>query len=330
MKAVVIKGAGDIAVVDGDQQALQEGQVRVAVQRVGLCGTDFSLAQGQLGLNTFPVTPGHEVVGVVRESRSPHWAEGDPVALDPLLNCGSCEACRSGHPQWCNQVGVIGVVQEGGLQEELVLGAQHWVRIPDAVSLRDAVLLEPTHVVSTVLSTVNWESIGDLLILGTGALGLLLIRVLTYLAPHTTVWAYDPVPERLDRAVQASARRWSPQGAPAVDVVIDGVGAAASADMAAQAIRPGGHIVVYGVPKPDTAVTTAALLFRKNVQVTYSRLYSHDFSQAVAWIESGWVQASAVVSDELTLDQVPPFLREKRWLLPQRWGKAVVVVREEG
>ena len=328
MRALVIDGARDVRVTDVPRQPIAEGDVRVRISRVGLCGTDYALAQGQLGLNAFPVIPGHEVVGVVEESRSMALSVGDRVALDPLLNCGSCWACHTNHPQWCTHVGVIGVVRSGGLQEELVLPAPHWIRIPPSVELSDAVLLEPAHVVDTIISGVDIPSIRRVLVIGTGALGLLLIKVLRHIASELSVWAYDTVSQRLDRAVQEQAEPWSSDSSNSVDLVIDGVGSPESAVLTAQAVRPGGRILIYGVPKPGSSVSTADVLFRKNVQVNYSRLYSHDFAAALRWIESGWITANDMVSDTLTLEDAVGFLRDARWQSPDRWGKTVVALDE--
>ena len=327
MRSLQISGAHQVNIVEVDvPQDMTAGRVRVRVSRVGLCGTDFALAQGTLGLNTLPVIPGHEVAGVVVESRDGNFSPGDHVVLDPLLNCGNCWACRQNRPQWCDNVGVVGVVRDGGLQEELVLPGSQWIPVPTHLAPDDMVLIEPTHVIDTVLEISPVAEARSVLVIGTGTLGLMLIIILNYLYPNLTVWAYDTVPERLARVQQLNAMPWTETHNLAVDLVIDGVGMPTSLAMAGSAVRPGGDVVIYGVPKPGNVFTTLDELFRKNVHIRFSRLYSHDFSKAVKWVEDGLINSRAVVSERLNLQAGADFLREEKWSAPSRWGKTIVIL----
>ncbi len=111
-------------------------------------------------------------------------------------------------------------------------------------------------------------------------------------------------------------------------MVVDGVGASATLALAADAVRAGGHLIVYGVPKADTLLPPPTGLFRKNVRMTFSRLYPHDFSQALALIADGVITPQDVVSDRLGLEEAAEFLRERRWEAPGRWGKTLIRMRE--
>ena len=326
MRALQITTANQVTVVDVPGQPINDNDVRVRIDAIGLCGTDFALTTGTLGLNVWPIIPGHEVVGMVTESRSEQFQVGDPVALDPLISCGTCPACRQGHPQWCAQVGVIGVVRHGGAREELVLAAHHWVRLPAAMPIEAAVLVEPVHVVETVFQAVGPEFPTHALMIGSGALGLIILQVIQKRWPKCMVSVHDTVAQRLTHALKLGAIPWQLGTTDSVDLVIDGVGAESSLTMAAQAIRPGGHIVVYGVPKPGRTIPQADLLFRKNVRLTFSRLYTHQFDQAIAWLTSGLVTPQNIISDRLTLEQAATFLGEHGWNRPERWGKTIITM----
>lgn len=326
MRALQITGVSQVAIVDVPAEPMRDNSVRVRIEAVGLCGTDFALTSGTLGLNVLPIIPGHEVVGVVAESRSRQFQIGDRVALDPLVSCGTCPACHQGQPQWCAQVGVMGVAHHGGAREEMVLPAQHWVRLPTGMATETAVLVEPVHVVETVFRAVGPEPPARVLVIGSGALGLMILQVIQTRWPQTSVSVYDTVAEHLTHAIALGAGTWDPGTRDPVDLVIEGVGADASLNMAAQAVRPGGHLVVYGVPKPGQTIPSAALLFRKNVRLTFSRLYTHQFDGAIAWLSRGLVTPQQIVSDRLTLEQAATFLRENRWTRPERWGKTVIMI----
>ena len=329
MKCLQIQGINQVSVVDLPPEPIGEDMIRVAVRHVGLCGTDFALTEGTLGLNVWPVIPGHEVIGTVVESHSARFGVGDRVVLDPLISCGICHACRIGRPQWCEHVGVIGVVQDGGLREEMVLSDRQWVPWPRELPLNAGVLTEPLHVIETIFDLLGPERPPRILVIGTGALGLMLLHVLAHYWPATDLCVYDVVEDRLNRAVAIGANPWHPHSNESVDVVIDGVGTDESFEMAASSVANGGHLVVYGVPKPGCRIPRADWLFRKNVRVSFSRLYTHEFRHSAQWLADGVVPAVGIVSDNLSLEEAAVFLREQRWKSPARWGKAVVTLNPD-
>lgn len=331
MRGLQITEAKHVSLVELPKESIGDDMVRVQVRFVGLCGTDFALANGTLGLNVFPVVPGHEVAGIVSESTSPDFQPGDPVVLDPLISCGDCEACRIGRPQWCTQVGVIGVVRDGGAREELVLPAKQWVHWPKDVPLEvGAVLVEPIHVVHAVLEAAGARRPNRVLVIGTGALGLMVVQSLNYQWPGVEISVYDTVEQHVEHAEGFGAARLMDTDRGTFDLVIDGVGSTASLDLASMAVRQGGRLVVYGVPKAGVNIPNADVLFRKNIHVVLSRLYSHDFSRAVQWAAEGVITPHDVVSDWLSLPEAAAFLQEEHWKRPERWGKTLVRVVDNG
>ncbi len=326
MRSLQISGRNQVAIVEIAPEAMEAGMVRVRVEAVGLCGTDFALTTGTLGLNVLPIIPGHEVVGMVIESGDASLVVGDRVVLDPVFSCKDCWACDHGKPQWCSQVGVIGVVRPGGAREELVLPATQWIRLPSETPVEAAVLVEPAHVVETIIEAIGSDRPERILVIGSGALGLMTISVIKHLWPDTHVCVYDTATEQMLQAQTRGAKPWTPHESDPVDLVIDGVGIPASFDMGTEAVRPGGHIVVYGVPKPGASLPQPNVLFRKNVRLTFSRLYTHRFDQAVAWVTQGVVSPQEVVSNRLTLEDAATFLGGNLWKDPQRWGKTLVIL----
>ncbi len=328
MQALQVLSAAHVVLTERSSAPLAPHEVRVRIQRVGLCGTDFALVQGTLGINQYPVVPGHEVLGVVSASEVPGLTPGTRVALDPLMSCGRCWACQSNHPQWCSSVGVIGVIADGGLQEEVVYSAQQWVSLPDTRSLNDWALIEPVHVACTALNAIAWQGVDRVLVLGSGALGLIILQILHALRPDVAVWVYDTVPERMKRACDLHAKPWSVEEDLTPDLVIDGVGSSGSLTMASQVVRPGGQVVVYGVPKANDPFDAMKTFFLKNVRIAFSRLYTHDFGQATQLIADGAVTAQTTVSECLTMPQAVRFLQEGQWASKDRWGKVLVAVSD--
>src|SRR3954449_938733 len=152
MRAVVLSGPGDCAVTDVPVPVAEPGEVVVDVERVGVCGTDVELFTGELsylqtGHSTYPLRPGHEWCGRVREvgdGVDPAWL-GRRVMGDTMLGCRTCRRCRRGHQHVCayrQEVGVRGG-RHGALAEQVAVPAWSLHPLPDEVDAVLGALVEP-------------------------------------------------------------------------------------------------------------------------------------------------------------------------------------------
>ena len=105
------------------------GEVRIRVRATGVCGTDVHLHHGEFG-HIYPLVPGHEVVGEVDvagagagDSSGSGLAAGDLVAVDNMVSCGTCAMCRQARPAFCASLRAMGVFEDGGFAEYLVVPA---------------------------------------------------------------------------------------------------------------------------------------------------------------------------------------------------------------
>ncbi|NOY97614.1 MAG: zinc-dependent alcohol dehydrogenase family protein [Chloroflexi bacterium] len=113
------------------------GQVRIKINVCGVCHTDLHTAEGDIKPPALPVTPGHQVVGVIdavgeggRES-----ALGTRVGVPWLYEaCGQCEFCRRGEENLCSQARFTGFHVDGGYAEYMLAEARYALPIPDAIS----------------------------------------------------------------------------------------------------------------------------------------------------------------------------------------------------
>src|SRR5919202_2178512 len=115
---------------------IQEDEVLVQVEVVGLCGSDIHIVEKGASPTPFkPITLGHEPSGVVARmgSRVEGWEEGDRVTVDPVLFCGSCRNCITGHTEICLNRKLIGIQEEGALAEYVAIPAKNLVRLPESV-----------------------------------------------------------------------------------------------------------------------------------------------------------------------------------------------------
>src|SRR5271170_2462186 len=100
MKAVVLRGPGEITIEDRPEPGLVEGQVLLKVNMIGLCGSDLNSYRGKNPMVSFPRIPGHEISATVVE-RAADFKPGDQVTLSPYTSCGQCAACKRGRPNAC-------------------------------------------------------------------------------------------------------------------------------------------------------------------------------------------------------------------------------------
>jgi threonine dehydrogenase-like Zn-dependent dehydrogenase len=148
MKALMIEQEGRTRFHDVSAPAMGPEDVRVAVRHVGLCGSDLNTFRGLNPLVKLPRIPGHEIGGEIVEagaSASPQFSPGRRVIVMPYTNCGQCASCRKGRTNACRYNRTLGVQQDGGLAEEIVLPANKLI-CNDTLAPQHLALVEPLSV----------------------------------------------------------------------------------------------------------------------------------------------------------------------------------------
>lgn len=118
-----------------------DGEVRIDVAACGVCGADAGTVADPSPAGGFPVTPGHEVAGVIAETgRGVHgWQVGDHVAVGWFGgSCGLCTACRAGDVVHCPQRRIPGLSYPGGWSSTITVPASALVLIPEGLSMMQA------------------------------------------------------------------------------------------------------------------------------------------------------------------------------------------------
>jgi uncharacterized zinc-type alcohol dehydrogenase-like protein len=126
-------------------------EVLFDIAYAGICHSDIHTARGEWGPARYPLVPGHEIAGIVREvgSEVTKFAVGDRVGVGCFVDsCGECEQCRAGHEQFCdgpggtiwtyNAVGRDGVPTAGGYSTCFTVEQDYLCRIPDSIDLANA------------------------------------------------------------------------------------------------------------------------------------------------------------------------------------------------
>jgi threonine dehydrogenase-like Zn-dependent dehydrogenase len=304
---------------------LASGQVLVAPEAVGICGSDYHFFTGHLseeaGGNQFPRVQGHEVGAVIRALGSDCRADlsvGQRVALLPIHACGHCYPCSVDRPNACVNFQLIGIHLDGGLQQLLSIGqAQVFPVHTDDGAI--AALVEP---VSIAVRAVRRGAIAAgerVVVLGAGPIGQCLCLVARELGAQ--VLAIDVQPERLEQAaalgaetlpwtdgdrVVTAARAWGGETGPPVAVDATGVPSAVRAmvDMVASA----GRAVQVGMSTHEVALRIGSLTEKEIDLRGVCCCTRDDFAEAVAVVERNPEAVGRLVSHEFALAEAPKAL----------------------
>src|SRR5438874_4053766 len=132
MKAMILRGTGDVALGDVERPSPARDEVLVHMTHSGICGTDRKIFDGAIPVH-HPLIMGHEMAGEIVEGAADGVRRGARVVVDPCLYCGACFYCRAGLTNLCPQGGLIGRDTDGGFAEYIMAPRSHVFPLPDAI-----------------------------------------------------------------------------------------------------------------------------------------------------------------------------------------------------
>ncbi|MBI2708488.1 MAG: zinc-binding dehydrogenase [Actinobacteria bacterium] len=246
----------------------------------GICGSDLATLDGHSSryfepIVSFPFTPGHEVVGELDD--------GTRAVLIPVLSCEArgvepmCPQCREGRINRCERI-AFGHLEPGlqtgfcettggGWGTRLIAHDSQLVPVPEGLGDEAAVVVEPTACAVHAARVVLERDPVAVAVVGSGALGLLLVAALRYLGSGATIVATAKHPDQRRRVTELGADRvvepgalervtrsvtgsWLVGGRPTggFPVVADCVGSADSITQSLAVAAPGAEVVLVGMP----------------------------------------------------------------------------------
>lgn len=178
MKAAILKQPGKLEIREVRTPDCPAGGVLVKVKACGICSADAKMVtKGHRSLN-YPRILGHEVSGVIEQSRTNTFKEGDRIQIAPGLRCGKCSYCLKGMDNLCPNRKILGFTYNGGFGEYIAMPIEGPVVgslniIPEKISDADATLAEPLACCINAQNKINITKNDMVLIIGAGPLGLL-------------------------------------------------------------------------------------------------------------------------------------------------------------
>ena len=324
MDVARLHGPGDMRIAREPDPVPDAGEVLIRVTSVGLCGSDLHwFEDGRVGTTELavPLVLGHEACGVVLTGPQ----AGTRVALDPAAPCGACATCRDRLEWLCPQGRFAGHAPvDGALQEFMAWPADLLVALPDSIRDPDAALLEPLGVALHAVDLSGIVTGMRAAVLGCGPIGLLIVRALQA-AGVTDLIAHDPLAHRMVAAENSGGIPFDPStiaGLPGVDVAFEASGDGDALAAAIRVTRPGGRVVLVGIPADDQTTLPASAVRRKELTfVVCRRMTPTDLTRAVGLVNSNHVSLDGLVTDVFELRDAPAAFAA----LARRRGLKVVV-----
>jgi 2-desacetyl-2-hydroxyethyl bacteriochlorophyllide A dehydrogenase len=295
-------------------------EVLVKVHRMGLCGTDYHAYRGDQPYFTYPRLLGHELgVEVLATGKNVQQvAVGDRCAVRPYLACGHCDACLRGHANACEQLRVLGVHVDGGLQLYLKLPASQ-LHPSSKLSYDELALVEPLGIGAHAVHRARLQTDDRVLILGAGPIGLavatfaamqhpLQLIVADIRSQQLTLLQQLPLPQRavpLHLNPQVPKMIFDSFGEKKPTVIFDATGHAQSMEQCFHYAAHGARIVYVGLCAQRLSFSDP-LFHQKELTVFASRnSLAADFAHIIHLIENNLLQVEAWITHRYPLSQLP-------------------------
>ena len=294
--------------------------VLLRVGMAGVCGSDVHyFRHGRSGGQDVEFTwiVGHECAAVVEKvgTHVTHVSPEDRVAVDPAVSCGDCDQCREGRPNTCRNLRFLGFPGpiEGCLCEFIVLPEENCFKIDDRLSLSQGVLVEPLSIGIYAVDFIEKKEVGAIGILGCGPIGLSVMQAALAQDMHR-IYATEKIPERLETAHKKGAvwtgnpeemdivsEIWKQTGG--LDAVFECCGDQEALDQAINLLKPGGTLLILGIPEKECVSFDAHKLRRKEIRIQNVRRQNECTQRAIDLIASKKVDIDFMATHTFSLEE---------------------------
>lgn len=300
MKAIKVIEPFKVEIVDVPKPEIKnKDDVIVRITSGGICGSDIGIYNGTNSLATYPRLIGHEFGGIVTEVGQDVTSVkvGDKVAVDPVVSCGHCYACKIGRHNVCSTLEVMGVHRDGGFAEFVCAPESNIYKFHKDFDESFLGLVEP-FTIGVEINRRGQITKGDkVLIMGSGPIGIAAMQVAK--RNGAEVIMTDLVKERLDKALSMGAdevvlvseenleeRLLKFTDGEGIPVIVDTVCIPSSFEQSVQLACPAGRIVVLGLKNVPSQITMADIT-KKELTIAGSRLNNNCFDEVITGFEDG-------------------------------------------
>lgn len=288
--------------------------VKIKMMVLGICGSDIHYyTRGQIGSQVvkYPFTVGHECAGEVVETGPSvtRVRNGDIIAVEPAMWCGTCDQCLSGRHHTCRRLKFLGCPgqADGSLSEFIVMPETSCFRLPGNLQPDHGAISEPLAIGVYAVKKAGEIKGARIGILGFGPIGMSVmlaakaseagkIYITDKIGPRVAIasrekadWTGNPLVGNITEALKQK----EPLG---LDVVFECCGQQEAADQAVDILKPGGRLIIVGIPEFQRWTFSVDDTRRREVSIQFIRRQVDCVEDALGMMSSGLIDVGNMVT----------------------------------
>ena len=321
MNAAVLERYGHFEWKQVNQPEMAADEVLIKVAYAGICGSDQHIFKGEFHpRTTVPFIPGHEFAGTIAErgSEVKNFRIGEQVAIDPIIWCGKCPACKLRHYPACTSLKLMGVDVNGGFGEYINVPGNMLYKVGQSLPLHHAALVEVLSIGFHACNRAKVKKDDTIVIWGAGKVGQSILQAVRTKTGNTVILV-DILDKRLEHAKKyygdiytLNARDEDPvqrikeiTGSNGVDIAFEAVGHYTEIpDISnpirgcVQSIRGAGTVCVLGLGDEPVPLLIKELIWREGTIIA-SRVSQGEFSETIENLNRNTLKPDALITDIL-------------------------------
>ncbi len=322
MKAMLLTGIDQMQMSDVPDPVIEnDTDVLIKMATVGVCGSDVHYyVSGKIGSRVvqYPFAVGHEGAGIVESigSAVKDLKPGDRIAIDPAISCRECDQCKAGRGHTCRKLKFLGCPGqiEGCLSEYIIMPQECCFKIKDSMTFEQAAISEPLAIgVYSVKQSIPMQD-AKVGILGAGPIGLSVLLPVRVQGAEK-IYVTDRIDDRVEVAKKVGAD-WAgnpdtqnivedilkeePNG---LDVVFECCGQQEALDEAIELLKPGGKLMLIGIPAVDKVSFSIDKLRRKEICVQNVRRQVDCVQKALDMIDDKEIDVDFMATHHFAFDK---------------------------
>jgi L-iditol 2-dehydrogenase len=322
MKAILLTALNQMELMDVPEPVIQKDtDVLLKIEASGVCGSDVHYYEtGRIGSQVveYPFVVGHECSATVAETGSAVTKVkiNDPVVVEPSFSCHNCDQCKMGREHTCRNVLFLGTPgQMGGcLCEYIVVPQENCFPTNDKITLEQGALCEPLSIGIYSVKQADFSEGSNIAILGCGPIGLCVLSA-SKVQNAGRIYITDKIDTRLEAAQKLGIESTGnpdkvdiveeilSQEPLGLDCVFECCGQQDALDQAFDILKPGGQLVIVGIPRQDIINFSADKFRRKEITIKYIRRQNHCVQTAIDSITSGKINVDFMITHRFSLEQ---------------------------
>jgi len=327
MKALALTSVNKLEFIDVPQpKIVNDTDVLLKLAAAGVCGSDVHYYQtGRVGTQvvSFPYRIGHECSATVAQigNAVKGVKVGDKVVVEPAVSCHNCDQCKIGRENTCRNIKFLGTPSQfdGCFCEYMVMPAENCLIVNEKLTPIQAALIEPFTIGLYAVKQGQSPYNDKIAILGSGPIGLSCMTAarlkgaekiymtdkldyrLAVAKKHGADWTGNP--DKID--IVKEINKIEPGG---VDVVFECAGQQSTIDEGIEILRPGGKLVLVGIPREERISFSIDKIRRKEITIINIRRQNLTTKESIDLLASKKVNVDFLVTHKFKFkDSVKAF-----------------------